>query len=297
MMTPAVRTRSLGCRFGDLWALRDCTFEIPGGRVAAVVGPNGAGKTTLLNMLVGLLAPSEGEASVFGEIPDDTATFLARVGFVAQDAPLYHDFSAADHLRMGRHLNPTWHEEAARARLIAADVPLDRRASTLSGGQHAQLALALAAAKDPDLLILDEPLASLDPIARREFLQSLMATAATGTTVMLSSHLISDLANVCDFLIIVVNGRLRLAGDLDDLLAQHRWVVASLDDAAHLPSGVDVVMTYQQERNSRLLVRTTDPLLNPALVTKSVDLEDLVLGYLETKTGAADHAPRLGVRT
>jgi ABC-type multidrug transport system ATPase subunit len=297
MITPAVRTRSLGCRFGDSWALRDCTFELPGGRVAAVVGPNGAGKTTLLNMLVGLLTPSEGEANVFGEIPDDTPTFLARVGFVAQDAPLYRDFSAAEHLCMGRHLNPIWHEDEARDRLIAAEVPLDRRVSTLSGGQHAQLALALAAAKGPDLLILDEPLASLDPIARREFLQSLMATAATGTTVMLSSHLISDLANVCDFLVVIVNGRLRLAGDLDDLLAQHRWILASLDDAAHLPSGVDVVMAYRQERNTRLLVRTTDPILNPALVTKPVDLEDLVLGYLETKTTAVDHPPRLSVRT
>ena len=149
MMTSAVRTRSLGCRFGDLWALRDCTFELPAGRVAAVVGPNGAGKTTLLNMLVGLLAPSEGEANVFGETPDDTPRFLARVGFVAQDAPLYRDFSAADHLRMGRHLNPIWNELVARERLIAADVPLERPASTLSGGQHAQLALAASSRKGP----------------------------------------------------------------------------------------------------------------------------------------------------
>lgn len=296
-MTTAVQTRSLGCLFGDLWALRDCTFELPTGRVAAVVGPNGAGKTTLLNMLVGLLSPSEGDAKVFGEIPRNTPPFLARVGFVAQDAPLYRDFSAVDHLRMGRHLNPIWHEEAARERLVAADVPLDRRASTLSGGQHAQLALALAAAKGPDLLILDEPLASLDPIARREFLQSLMATAATGTTVMLSSHLISDLANVCDFLLVIVNGRLRLAGDLDDLLQQHRWVVASPGDAARLPAGVDVVIAYEQQRSTRLLVRTTDPLLNPGLLTTPVDLEDLVLGYLETKTATVSHSPSLVVRT
>jgi ABC-2 type transport system ATP-binding protein len=208
---------------------------------------------------------------------------LARVGFVAQDAPLYRDFTAADHLRMGRHLNRTWHEDAARDRLIAADVPLDRRASTLSGGQRAQLALALAVGKGPELLLLDEPLASLDPLARREFLQSLMATAASGTTVMLSSHLIGELARVCDFLIVITGGRLRLAGDLDELLAQHRWVVASNDDATHLPSAVGVVAVYRQDRNTRLLVRTTDPLLNPAFITKPVDLEDLVLAYLETK--------------
>jgi ABC-2 type transport system ATP-binding protein len=290
-VTCAVETRSLGCRFGDLWALRDCTFELPAGRVAAVVGPNGAGKTTLLNTLVGLLRPSEGDVKVFDETPDDTARFLARIGFVAQDAPLYRNFSAADHLRMGRHLNPTWHQDSTRDRLLAAEVPLDRPVSTLSGGQRAQLALALAAGKGPDLLILDEPLASLDPIARRDFVQSLMSTSATGTTVMLSSHLISDLANVCDFLILVVDGRLRLVGDLDEVLAEHRWVVASTDDAARLPSDVDVVMAYEQERNTRLLVRTKDALLNPALITKPVALEDLVLGYLETKTRSAAPVP------
>jgi ABC-2 type transport system ATP-binding protein len=283
-VTAAVSTHELGCRFGDLWALRDCTFELPAGRVAAVVGPNGAGKTTLLNMLVGLLPPSSGAAKVFSEIPDDTESFLARVGFVAQDAPLYRDFSAAEHLRMGKHLNPTWHDDVARDRLLAAEVPLDRPAATLSGGQRAQLALALAIGKEPDLLILDEPLASLDPIARRDFMQSLMSASATGTTVMLSSHLISDLAHVCDFLIVIVAGQLRLVGDLDDLLAQHRWIVASTDDAARLPAGADVVIAYPQERNSRLLVRSLDPLLNPALITKPVDLEDLVLAYLEPKT-------------
>jgi ABC-2 type transport system ATP-binding protein len=132
-MTAAVRTRSLGCRFGELWALRDCTFDLPVGRVAALVGPNGAGKTTLLNMLVGLLPPSEGEVRVVDEIPDDRASFLGRVGFVAQDAPLYRDFSAADHVRMGRHLNPNWHDDVVRDRLLAAEVPLDRKTSTLSG--------------------------------------------------------------------------------------------------------------------------------------------------------------------
>ncbi len=145
----AVATRGLGCRFGDLWALRECTFDLPAGRVAAVVGPNGAGKTTLLNLLVGMLRPSEGDVKVFDEVPVDTTAFLSRVGFVAQDAPLYRDFSAEDHLRMGRHLNPTWHDDLARERLREADVPLDRPASTLSGGQRAQLALALAVGKGP----------------------------------------------------------------------------------------------------------------------------------------------------
>ncbi|MGH9059328.1 MAG: ABC transporter ATP-binding protein, partial [Acidimicrobiales bacterium] len=219
-MTVAVKTHSLWRRFAGVWALRDCTLALPQGCLAAVVGPNGAGKTTLLHMVVGLLPPSEGELTVFGQRPENTTAFLARVGFVGQDAPLYRQFSAADLLRLGRHLNPRWDGALAQGRLEAAGVPLDRPAARLSGGQRAQLALALAVGKRPDLLVLDEPLASLDPLARREFLQSLMTTVAQGTTVMMSSHLISDLERVCDFLIIIANGRLRLAGGLDDVIDQ-----------------------------------------------------------------------------
>jgi ABC-2 type transport system ATP-binding protein len=291
-VSAAVETEGLGCRFGEFWALRDVTFSLPRGSVAAVVGPNGAGKTTLLNTLIGLLRPSEGDVHVFGETPDDTRSFLSRVGFVAQDAPLYRDFTAADHLRMGRELNPTWRDDIARDRLVSIDVPLHRRASTLSGGQRAQLALALAAGKQPDLLLLDEPLASLDPIARRDFLRSLMSTAATGATIMLSSHLISDLAHVCDFLIVIVAGQLRLVGDIDDLLAAHCWVISSTDDAAHVLSGVEVIATYPHERNTRMLVRITDTLFNPRIVTKPVDLEELALAYLESDQPARSRQVR-----
>ena len=280
-MTVAVHTQALGRQFGPLWALRDCSFQLPAGRVAAVVGPNGAGKTTLLNLLVGLLPPSSGEVTVFGAVPDDHPSFLGRVGFVSQDAPLYRDFSADDHLRMGAHLNARWRDGVARDRLIAAGVPLDRPTSTLSGGERAQVALAVAIGKEPDLLLLDEPLASLDPIARRDFLRSLMTTSASGTTIMLSSHLVADLAHTCDFLIVLVDGRLRLVGDIDDLLGQHCWVAASTEDAGRLPADVEVVVSYERERNARLLVRTEDPLLNPALITTPVDLEELVLAYLE----------------
>src|SRR5947209_15311598 len=168
-MNAAVRATGLGRSYGHFWAMRDCTLDLPNGSVTAVVGPNGAGKTTLLNMLVGLLPPSEGDLQVCGERPANTAEFLAKVGFVAQDCPLYKEFSVADLLRFGRHLNPRWDDAIARDRLAAARVPLDRKAGRLSGGQKAQVALALAIAKRPDLLVLDEPLASLDPIARREF--------------------------------------------------------------------------------------------------------------------------------
>jgi ABC-2 type transport system ATP-binding protein len=290
-VSAAIQAHSLGCRFGGLWALRDCTLEVPTGRVAAVVGPNGAGKTTLLNMIVGLLAPTEGEVRVFGQRPANTASFLPRVGFVAQDVPLYRDFSAADLLRLGRHLNPTWDDDAARQRLTATRVPLDRRVSKLSGGQRAQLALALAMGKRPDLLLLDEPLASLDPLARREFLQSLMTTATGGTTVMLSSHLLSELGRVCDYLIVIAGGRLRLAGDIDDLVNEHRWVAGSTHDTSRLPSGAETVIASHHDRHTRVLVRSADPLLNPRLATSPVELEDLVLAYLEAEPHAGGEAP------
>jgi len=283
----AIRTDRLGRRFGGLWALRDCTLRVPAGSVAAIVGPNGAGKTTLLNLIVGLLPASEGGVTVFGRHPASAPDFLASVGFVAQDCPLYRGFTAADVLRMGRSLNPRWDDAAARERLSAAKVPLNRRVSKLSGGQRAQLALALAIGKQPDLLVLDEPLASLDPIARRDFLQSLMAIAAQGTTVLLSSHLIGELGRACDFLVVVCDGRLRLAGDIDSLLAEHHWAVGPSDAVTRLPAGVQVVAAARQDRHARLLVRTPDPLLNPALQTSPVDLEDLVLAYLEQDEAAA----------
>ncbi len=286
-MSAAIEALSVGRRYRNFWALRNCTLGLPRGSITAVVGPNGAGKTTLLNMLVGLLPPSEGELTVLGRRPDNNPDFLATIGFVAQDCPLYREFSAADLLRLGRHLNPRWDEAIARERLAGAGVPLDRRAGKLSGGQRAQVALALAVAKRPDLLVLDEPLASLDPLARREFLQSLMATASsTGATVALSSHLIGELARVCDHLVVIANGSLRLAGDLDQILDEHRWITGSPGDTARLPRGVEVITESHHERHSRLLARVDGPLLNPALNVTAVDLEDLVLAYLDTA-----HAP------
>ena len=281
-MTGAVEAKALGFRYGSFRALRDVSLNLPVGSIVALVGPNGAGKTTLLNLLVGLLPHTEGELTVFGRAPANDPEFLTRIGFVAQDCPLYKQFTANDCLRFGRELNPRWDDSLARERLAAANIPLDRRAGRLSGGQRAQVALSLAVAKRPDLLLLDEPLASLDPVARREFLRALMGIAATtGVTVVMSSHLIGELARVCDYLVVIAEGELRLAGDLDELLEQHRWVAGSPDDTARLPGGVDVVVRSQHERHSRVLVRTTEPLLNPELSVSPVDLEDLALAYLE----------------
>jgi ABC-2 type transport system ATP-binding protein len=281
-MTTAIETVGAGHRYGDFWALRNCTVSLPASSITAVVGPNGAGKTTLLNMLVGLLGASEGRLCVDGAQPSSTPEFLARVGFLAQDCPLYKEFSVADMLRFGEAMNPSWDDALARARIGTAEVPLRRRAGKLSGGQRAQVALALAVAKRPRVLLLDEPLAALDPLARREFLKSLMDSAtATGMTVMLSSHLIGELARVCDHLIVIRDGQVRLTGELDDILAEHQWVAGSSHDTARMPTGVEVLSRSPHERHTNLLVRTRQPLLNPALTTSPVDLEQLVLAYLE----------------
>jgi ABC-2 type transport system ATP-binding protein len=285
-VTAAVDVTGAGRRYGDFWALRDCTLALPAGSITAVVGPNGAGKSTLLNMLVGLLRPSAGQLLVDGDEPAGTPAFLSRVGYLAQDSPLYRDYRVEDMLRFGRAMNPAWDDALARERLAAAEVPLRRRAGKLSGGQRAQVALALALAKRPRVLILDEPLAALDPLARRDFLRSLLDSAvATGLTVLLSSHLIGELARVCDHLVVIRNGRLRLAGELDELRAEHHWVAGSHDDTARLPNAVKVISRSEHERHSRLLVRSVDPLYNPALVVTPVDVEDLVMAYLEASDG------------
>ncbi|MFZ0193030.1 MAG: ABC transporter ATP-binding protein [Streptosporangiaceae bacterium] len=226
-MTAVIESRGLGKRYGThhryRWALADCTLSIPAGHIAGLVGPNGAGKTTLLNLVTGLLAPTTGTIEVAGGLPAATKAQLARVGFVAQDAPVYAGLSVADHLRLGAHLNPRWDAQLATERISKLSLDPRQKAGRLSGGQRAQLALTLAIAKRPQLLILDEPVASLDPLARRDFLRDL--TEATGEhqmSVMLSSHLVADLERVCDYLIVLAAGRVRAAGEVSGLLNAYR---------------------------------------------------------------------------
>ena len=222
-MISALETTHLGKRYGKDWALRDCTFKLPIGRVAGLVGPNGAGKTTLLHLAVGLLEPSCGSVQVFGETPRST---LPRVGFVAQDRPLYRSFSVRDMLALGQKLNPHWDMDLARERLEHLAIPLNRPTGKLSGGQQAQVALVMALAKRPEMLILDEPIANLDPLARYEFQQTLMdAVAQDGLTVLFSSHLIADLDRVCDYLIILSASQVQLASDIEPLLATHKRLI------------------------------------------------------------------------
>ena len=277
----ALDAHGLGKQYGRRWALTDCTLQIPEGHVVGLVGPNGAGKSTLLNLAVGLLAPTTGAIEVLGGIPADGPEQLAKVGFVAQDAPVYPGLSVADHLRFGAHLNPGWDAAYAERRLDRIGLDPAQKAGKLSGGQRAQLALTLAVAKRPRLLILDEPVASLDPLARREFLQDLMeAVAEHEVSVVLSSHLVSDLERVCDHLVVLAASRVQIAGDVDALLASHHRLIGPRRDPALMPSGQEVIEERHTDRQSTLIVRTTGPVLDPAWMVEQLSLEDLVLAYM-----------------
>ncbi|WP_410630903.1 ABC transporter ATP-binding protein [Amycolatopsis sp. cmx-4-83] len=283
-MELAVETRGLGKRYGRTWALRDCALAVPAGRIVALAGPNGAGKTTLLHLAAGLLRPDSGDVRVFGHPP---AAALPEIGFVAQDTPLYRDFTAAELITMGGKLNPRrWDAAPARERLAALGVPLDRPAGKLSGGQRAQVALALALAKRPRLLLLDEPIASLDPLARREFLRTLMgAVAEDGTTVLLSSHLLIDLERTCDHLVVLQDARVRLAGPVDELLDAHRTVVGPRAGSDEIAGVAQVIRAHHSERQATLLVRRAGP-IDPLWTEHEVGLEDLVLGHLAAEVPA-----------
>jgi ABC-2 type transport system ATP-binding protein len=288
-VTAALEAQRLGRRYGRRWGLSECTLEIPEGRVAALVGPNGAGKTTLLHLAVGLLAPTAGTIEVLGGRLPPGPQQMARVGFVAQDAPTYARLSVADHLRLGAHLNPGWDRQFADDRIAQLGLDPRQRAGKLSGGQRAQLALTVAIAKRPELLLLDEPVASLDPLARREFLQGLMGFAADyGASVVLSSHLVGDLERVCDYLVLLIGSRVQLAGDVDELLATHHRLIGPRRDPARLPSDQHVIEESHTDRQSTLLVRSDGPILDPAWVVEQVNLEDLVLAYMRQ---AADGTP------
>jgi ABC-2 type transport system ATP-binding protein len=285
-MTPAIATHGLGKRYRRLWALADCTLAIPAGHVVGLVGPNGAGKTTLLSIATGMLAPTAGTIEVLGARPAAGPAQLARVGYLPQDAPVYAGLSLADHLKLGAHLNPAWDAMLARGRIGRLDLDPRQKAGTLSGGQRVQLALTLAVAKRPELLILDEPVASLDPLARREFLRDLMESVAEqGLSVVLSSHLVGDLERVCDYLIVLVASRVMVAGPVDDLLATHHLLSGPRRDPGSLPGGVQVISASHTDVQTTLLVRTSGRVLDPAWTVSEVGLEDLVLAYMSQAAG------------
>jgi ABC-2 type transport system ATP-binding protein len=279
-MTALIETDGLGKRYGRKWAIRECTMTIPDGKVVGLVGPNGAGKTTLLHLAVGLLAPNEGSITVLGGRPEAAAQ-LDKVGFVAQDTPIYAGLSVAKHLRMGAYLNGHWDNDLAVNRIAQLDLDPRQKAGSLSGGQRAQLALTLAIARRPELLLLDEPVSSLDPLARREFLQGLMEIVAKdGVSVMLSSHLIADLERVCDYLVIMMASRVLLIGEVTELVGTHWRLSGPRRDPESLPSDQEVIEESHTDKQSTFLVRAEGPILDPNWNVKTVTLEDLVLAYL-----------------
>jgi ABC-2 type transport system ATP-binding protein len=265
-MSSILHAQALGKRYGRRQALADCTLEIPPGHVVGLVGPNGAGKTTLLKIACGMLEPTTGRIEVLGEQPGAGPAQLARVGYVAQDTPTYANLSVADHLTLGAKLNPRWDAKVAQTRIEQLGLDPKQKAGKLSGGQRAQLALTVAVAKRPELLILDEPVASLDPLARRGFLRLLMESVAeNGTSVILSSHLVSDLERVCDYLIVLVASRVHLAGETESLLAQH----------------YRIVQDEHTDRQSTFVVRCETDLPAGDWSAEHLELEDLVLAYME----------------
>jgi ABC-2 type transport system ATP-binding protein len=277
----AIRTEGLGKRYRTTWALRDCSFAIPEGRVCGLVGANGAGKTTLLRLLAGLSRPSSGRAEVSGAVPRDDPGFLSEVGYLAQEIPLYRRWTAEDHLRMGAHLNQRWDGDWCRDRLRSLRIPLDQRVGTLSGGQRAQVGLALALGKQPRVLLLDEPVAALDPLARREFLGTLSeAVAERELTVVLSSHLVADLERVCDHLVVLADSQTVLADELDEVLSSHRLLTGPRRDSGSLDRDHTVLRIERTARQSSVWVRLNGPLHDPGWQVTELGLEDIMLAYL-----------------
>jgi ABC-2 type transport system ATP-binding protein len=277
-MTAVIKTEQLSKRYGKKTALSECTIAIPAGQIVGLVGPNGAGKSTLLSLTCGLIAPSEGRIEVLGSAPAASAAQLARVGFVAQDAPVYAGLSVAEHLTLGARLNPRWDQALAQRRIERLGLDPAQKAGRLSGGQRAQLALTVAAAKHGELLILDEPVASLDPIARRAFLHDLLSFVdELGVSVVLSSHLLSDLSQVCDHLVVLAGGRVQVAGDVTELLsAHHRLRVDGGDLDGRLPATAEVVHTERTVAGTTAIVRSTEPIPG----AERADLEDVGLAYM-----------------
>ncbi len=287
-----IETHSLGKSYGATKALHDCNLAIPEGHVVALVGPNGAGKSTLLNLAVGLATPTSGELSVLGGYCAGSLPALDGIAFVAQDTPLYKGLSAADMLHLTRNLNRRFDQAYAEARLAELGIPQERKAGKLSGGQQAQLALTLALARRPRLLVLDEPVAMLDPIARHDFMATVLTAAADdGVSVLLSSHVLAELERVADYLVMMSLGRIQVAGEVDDLLDGHRVLTGPTAETSRYDPR-SIVHIASGDAQAHLLVRTTaDDPVPPGWEAHPVGLEELALGYLREPATAALPGP------
>ena len=287
-----IETSGLGKRYGSTWVLHECTLAIPAGHVAALVGPNGAGKTTLLNLAVGLAWPTAGAVTVLGGKPAGSPAALDGIAFVAQDTPLYKNLPAADMLHLAANLNRRFDQHFAEARLGELGIPLNRKAGKLSGGQQAQLALTLALARRPRLLVLDEPVAMLDPLARHDFMATVLAAAADdGMSVVLSSHVLAELERVADYLILLSRGRVQVAGEVEDLLASHRMLTGPAAEASQYAER-PVVHVRRGAAQAHLLVRATaDDPVPLGWEAHPVGLEELAMAYLREPGAGALPGP------
>ena len=289
-----IETHGLGKSYGSTRALNDCTLAIPEGHVAALVGPNGAGKTTLLNIAVGLATPTTGALTVLGGCPAGSLAALDGIAFVAQDTPLYKNLSAADLLHVTRNLNRRFDQGYAEQRLGELGIGLRQKAGRMSGGQQAQLALTLALARRPRLLVLDEPMAMLDPLARHDFMATVMtAVADNNVSVVLSSHVLAELERVADYLVLISRGRVQMVGEVEDLLARHRVLTGPASEAERHAQRWNVVHESRAALQAHLLVRcdgTSDP-VPPGWEAHSLTLEELTLSYLREPEAAALPGP------
>jgi ABC-2 type transport system ATP-binding protein len=293
-MTPVIQTRGLAKRYRRVSALSDCTITVPEGTISALIGPNGAGKTTLLRLLAGLAQPTAGEVTVLGGTPRQDPAFLAGIGFLSQEIQLYRRFTAEDHIGIGAHLNRDWDGASVRDRLRSLNIPLDQAVGKLSGGQRAQVALALTLAKKPSLLLLDEPVAALDPLARRHFLATLAgAVADGGLTVLMSSHLVADMERVADHLIMLAASRVQLCGDIDTLLAEHHVLVGPRKATTAIKKTRTIVQAEHTARQTTLLVRGNAPVFDPDWESAGVGLEEMVLAYMGQQSTGQDAQPAL----
>ncbi len=280
-MTMAIQTENLTKTYGAKKGLSSCNISIPQSKVVGLVGSNGAGKTTFIQIAVGLITSYSGSISILGEQVSQKSSVISKIGFVAQDTPLYTQYSIKDHLFFAKHMNPNWDNELALQRIERQGLDLRQKVGGLSGGERAQLALTLAVAKKPQLLILDEPVASLDPLARRSFLQYLMEDVAdNGMSVMMSSHLMGDLERICDYIVVLASSMVQVASPADELINSHFRIVCSKRNKASLPEAIEVIEESHTDSQSTFIVKSLSQIWDPGLAVESMTLEDIVLAYM-----------------
>ena len=280
--TPVLEAVDLGKRYGRTWALQDCTLKIPRGRIAALVGPNAAGKSTLLRMAAGLLRPDAGTLRVLGQSPmHNNANVVKRVGYLDQERPLYKSFRVMEMLRFGEKTNPSWNMETAKDSVTQLDIPLGARVGNLSGGQQAQVALTLCLAKQPELLLLDEPASELDAVAREDLLRLLMQQVSeSGSSVLLSTHALGDVSAICDYVVILSHSRVVLSDDIEYIVESHRFISALHEEDLTPPPGVTVIDEQRSARGSSLLVRVELPITDTRWRVERPTLDEVVMAYL-----------------